>query len=136
MKKNYTTGFTLLEVMITIGIIGILSVIAYGAYSQNVIAAKRTDARSSLQTISTTLEKCKSLYGSYNSANCSIANGSTQASTEGYYDIKVESAASTFSLTAKPSSGSSQANDTDCTSLILNNLGQQSGTGADSTQCW
>ena len=136
MIRSNNTGFTLIEAMIVVAIIGIVSAIAYNSYSSNIIASKRTDARASLQTMATSLEKCKTLYGSYNSANCSIANGSSTASTEGYYDIKVVSASSTFTLTASPSSGSPQAKDTDCTSLILNNLGQQTGTGANSTQCW
>lgn len=136
MNRSNSAGFTLIEVMIVVAIMGIISVIAYGAYSDNIIASKRTDARASLQGIAISLEKCKTLYGSYNSPNCSIANGSSNASTEGLYDIRVVSASSTFTLTAAPSTGSPQANDSDCTSLILNNLGQQSGTGADSTQCW
>ena len=136
MKDRTEKGFTLIELMMALGIMGILAVVAAGYFGDSAVSAKRTDARAGLQTTAITLEKCKSLYGSYNSANCSITNGSSVPSRDGLYSIAVTSAASTFTLTATPSSGSSQNNDSNCTSLILNNLGKQSGTGSDPTTCW
>ncbi len=135
-QKALHSGFTLIELMMVIGIVAILAIVAAGFYGDNVIAAKRSDGRRGLQDTATSLEKCKSLYGTYNSANCAIADGSTVPSPEGLYDIAVTTAASTFSLTATPSAGSSQNADTDCTSMTLDNLGQRGGTGADASVCW
>lgn len=134
--KTQQVGFSLIELLIAIVIIGILATLAITSYSSFVISSKRTDARSFLQNTASTLEKCKSMYGSYNSANCSISNGASITTTEGLYSVAVTSAASTFSLTASPVTGKSQANDTVCTSLSLNNLGQQTGQGSDSSECW
>lgn len=133
-KKQY--GFTLMELMITIAIVGIISSIAVGTYTSYIMSSKRTDGRAALQLSASTLEKCRAMYGVYNSANCSILNGATILSTEGLYDIKVVSAASSYTLTASPSSGSSQAKDSLCTSIILNHLGQQTGTPASTNDCW
>jgi type IV pilus assembly protein PilE len=130
------SGFTLIELMFVVAVVAILSAMAYGAYSENVISSKRTDGRLSLQRIATTLDKCKNFYGSYNSANCSIANASTVPSIDGYYDIQVTSAASTFTLKAVPAAGSPQAKDTYCTSMSLDNLGLRTGTGSDPGDCW
>ncbi len=135
-NSKHNLGFTLIELMIVVGIVAIIALLASSYYGDNVISAKRSDARRGLQNIATSLEKCKSLYGSYNSANCAITNGASIVSPEGLYSISVNSAASTFSLTATPVAGSSQSGDTDCTSLTLNNLGQRGGTGANSSVCW
>jgi len=135
-KPTANSGFTLIELMMVIGIVAIIAVVAASYYGDNVIAAKRSDGRRGLQDTATLLEKCKSLYGNYNSPNCSISNGDTVNSPEGLYDIAVTSAASTFQLTATPAAGSSQTNDSDCTSITLNNLGQRGGTGANSSVCW
>jgi len=135
-KKQQQLGFTLMELMITIVIIGILSSIAVSTYTSYAVASKRTDGRVALQLYATTLEKCRAMYGVYNSANCSISNGDSVDSSEDLYTIKVVSSASSFTLTASPSSGSSQTSDTVCTSIILNNLGQKTGTGSDASECW
>ncbi len=96
-------------------------------YGDNVISAKRTDGRNTLLDNVTRLEKCKSIYGSYNNAACVInAN-----SADGCYTVAVVSDATSFTLTATP--GGAQANDADCTKIALDHLGTRNGTG---TECW
>ena len=136
MNKPAQWGFTLVELLIVVSIIAILSYFAVGGYGQGAIKANRTDARSTLLRTAATLEKCRAVYGTYNNENCSVDNGDTIDSPEGLYRISVNSAARTFSLTANPVSGQAQAKDDDCTSLVLNNLGEQTATGSDTSQCW
>jgi len=131
MKKN--EGFTLIELAIVVAIIGILSSFAFGFFGDNVIASNRTEGRAALQTASATLEKCRSLYGSYNHANCSYADFNSE---NNYYAISAARTATTFTLTATPVTGQPQANDTYCTSLTLTNTSVKSGTGSDITECW
>jgi len=134
--KNKQTGFTLLELMITVGIIAIIASVAISNFGQNAIVANRTDGRATLLETANVLEKCKAIYGTYTN-NCSITASSTVTSKEGLYSIRASTLASnSFELTASPVSGRSQASDTDCTSIILNNLGEQTGTGANSSECW
>jgi type IV pilus assembly protein PilE len=134
MKK--LSGFTLIELMIVVLVVAILGALATSYYGDSVIKSKRTDGRSTLLDTASRLEKCKAVYGAYNNANCSVSNGDSIDSKEGLYSINVTSTATTFNLTANPVAGQSQANDTKCTSITLDNLGQQSGTGAEPASCW
>jgi type IV pilus assembly protein PilE len=134
MSKRRQQGFTLIELMMVIGIVAIIAILAVSSYGDNVIAAKRSDGRRALQDTAARLEKCKSMYGSYNSNNCSVKF--PVASPEGLYSITARVNNTSFQLTATPAAGSSQNNDTDCTSMTLNHLGQKGGTGAAPNVCW
>ncbi len=133
MNKKFHPGFTLIEVMIVAAIVAILASLAMSYYGDNVISARRTDGRSALLNNAARLEKCKATYGSYNHGNCpALVN-----SADGYYNIteNVATTATTFNLVATPTG--SQASDADCATIILDNLGQQTGTGANwATECW
>ena len=133
MRKS--AGFSLVELLLVVALIGILSAVAVNLFSERAVAANRTEGRAALQTAAGTLEKCKSLYGSYNHVNCNYADFRTDS---GYYDITVAipGAGTSFVLTATPVAGASQARDGDCTSMTLTNTGIQGGTGADITECW
>ena len=135
MRRNKNSGFSLVELLIGIAVVGILSAVAANMYSQNVIESNRTEARSALQQAAGTLEKCRSLYGSYTNANCNYADFTTES---GFYDITEDGSLTdtTFTLTARPAAGSRQTGDNDCTSLTLTNTGVKNGTGNDPTECW
>ncbi len=128
-------GFSLIELMIVVAILGIVVMISAGFFGDNVVTANRTEARSALSSTSGSLEKCRSLYGSYNHANCNVV---LPFDTENnYYRVSATAmAATTFTLTATPIAGGPQAGDTDCTTLTLTNTGVKAGTGADVTECW
>ncbi len=132
---NQSKGFTLIELMIVVAIVGILASIAFGFYGDNVIASNRSEGRVSLSAAAGSLEKCKSLYGAYNSLNCSLVLPFD--SENDYYQIQGTSVTTAaFTLTATPKAGEPQVNDTDCTTLTLTNAGVKAGTGADPTTCW
>ena len=63
--KNKLRGFTLIEMMITIGIIAILASIAYPSYIGNVKKSRRVEAQTALQQIATMEEQLFSETGSY-----------------------------------------------------------------------
>jgi len=135
MRYKQSKGFTLIELMIVVAIIGILTSVAMGFFGDNVIRSNRSEGRAELTAIAASLEKCKSLYGGYNAGGCNVA--ATIISDTNYYSIDTTTrAATTFTLTATPVAGQPQANDADCTSLTLTNTGGKGGTGANPADCW
>ena len=131
MRKS--AGFSLIELLIVVLIIGILSSVAFGMYRDNVIASNRTEGRAALQTAAGTLEKCRSLYGTYNNVSCNYADFTSESNL---YKIAAAVTGSTFTLTATPVAGGPQASDSACTTLTLSNTGIKGGTGADPAECW
>lgn len=108
-------GFTLIELMIVIAVVGILASIAYPSYQDYIRRARRIEAQSVLLDIQLLQEKYRVNHISYGS----LADLGTFSSD--YYTFAISgniSSAYTISATAK--SGTSQASDTGCTSMSLN----------------
>jgi len=130
---KYSKGFTLIELMIVVAIVGILSAVALGWYGDNVIAANRSEGRATLTQVAASLEKCKSLFGAYNAADCNVANPVMSESNLYSIDTTTDRTATTFTLTASPAGR--QLADTDCTSMTLTNTGIKGGVPAVN-ECW
>ena len=65
-------GFTLIEMMIVVAIIGVLAAIAYPSYQQYVIKTKRTDMMTEMQNIASEIESRKLALGSYNAISAGV----------------------------------------------------------------
>ncbi len=125
MTKHYSTGFSLIELMIGVVIVGILASIATSYYGQSVISTKCTEGRSALLERSASLEKCKAIYGAYNN-NCNIDTGATSG---GNFSIGLVRDATTFTLTATGTGQMASAENTICKTITLNHLSVQGGSG-------
>ena len=139
-------GFTLIELMVTVAIIGILAAIAYPSYTQYVQRANRAEARSMLLENAQFLERNFTTANRYDqdSAGTAINNASLPRQTSptngpARYDITVSSTANTFTLSATPTPGGTMATDT-CTTYTLDNTGIQGAagqtTGSVVAGCW
>ena len=65
-------GFTLIEMMIVVAIIGVLAAIAYPSYQRYVIKTKRTDMMSEMQNIASEIESRKLAQGSYSAISAGV----------------------------------------------------------------
>ncbi|WP_444985256.1 type IV pilin protein [Halomonas mongoliensis] len=83
-----SAGFTLIELMIAVAIIGILASIAYPSYQRYVERALRADAHAGLMEAAGIMERCYTQFNRYNDSECSLV-GSNILSPDGEYTITV-----------------------------------------------
>lgn len=133
MRHEKTNGFSIIELLIVLIIIGILTAMLTPAYRSYVLKSNRGDAIKSLMALQIAQEK----YRVNNTAYGTLANVWTGSSSiEGYYTMTVPSNTSTsYTLTA--TAAGTQTSDTSCTSFTLtyatNTMTQSS---ASNTNCW
>jgi type IV pilus assembly protein PilE len=130
-------GFSLIELMIAVVIIGILASIAYPSFQEQVRKSRRADGKAMLMEKAQQLERCYTRFASYtgNDAACNIVLPDN-SSEEHYVIAEVARNGSSFTLSATPQGD--QANDAKCGVLRLTSAGVQGSLGADSdtNDCW
>lgn len=125
-------GFTLVELMIVMAVIGILAAIGYPAYQNYVIRAKRADGKAALLAVQLAEEKWRANHTSYTTALDSTGLNIGTSSPNGHYTISVSST-NGYTVTAAPSGFS----DAKCGNLGINQAGTKTVTGSDSVaNCW
>lgn len=147
-KRLY--GFTLIELMMTVAIIGILASIAYPSYLDSVRKGRRADAKAVLLQAAQWMERFATVNNRYdqdlagtsvNDATQFLASGLTQAPIDGatkYYNVTLAAVAQTsFTLNAAPIAGTDQVYDK-CQTLTLDSTGVKGVIGSTRTadECW
>lgn len=132
---NRSKGFTLIELMVVVAIIGIVAAIAAPSYDAYLRKSKRADAKVVLNTIADRQER---LYLQANTYADNLAALNVSAtSDEGYYSLRIDAGdASGFKATATAIAG--QLSDTQCKSLSIDSIGAKTSNGGvdDANNCW
>lgn len=139
MKK--TAGFTLIELMVAVIIVGILATIAYPSYMDSIRKSRRADAKAALSNAAQALERHFTEKNTYLNASLGDSTGSIfpdhtpvdRDHNSAYYILSITNqGADTYSLNATPTGA--MASDS-CGVLTLDHLGQK-GSALPITQCW
>ncbi len=135
-----TRGFTLVELMIVVVVIAILVAIGYPTYLDQVRKARRSDATTALMQVAQRLERCYTDRNKYNDTSSGGCPSGSIDSPEGYYSVAITASTNTYTLTATPKAGTTQAGDSTCASFTLDQAGtrgaKDSGGNDTTSTCW
>ncbi|RVU41767.1 type IV pilin protein [Rheinheimera riviphila] len=134
-------GFSLMELMVAVTIIGIIVAVALPSYNSHMLNTRRTTATSCVVELAQFMERVYTTSMDY-SKNAGVATvlppSSCRNDLADFYTLSLVATAQTFTLTATPIGV--QAKDTSCGILTLDHAGARtaagSGTAAKVRECW
>ncbi|AKH68975.1 prepilin-type N-terminal cleavage/methylation domain-containing protein [Spongiibacter sp. IMCC21906] len=145
-RQDRIQGFTLMELMISVAIVGLLAGIAYPSYLSQVAKARRSEATSALMSGAQALERYYSTNGRYTTT----AGGSTLPAVfptkvpdngAAYYTIAATGTPAANSFTLRATRSGSMAGD-DCGDFTIDETGglalasKPSGSTKTLSDCW
>lgn len=129
MNRSNLKGFTLIEMMIVVAIVGILAAVAIPSYRSHIVKAARVEAQTELLELAALQEKiflnsnsyAFSVTAAYNGTSAGGLGRTSGQTKDGRYDLllvdgctslaALSTAATNFVLVARPVTGGSQEGD-------------------------
>jgi type IV pilus assembly protein PilE len=136
MPLKRARGFTLIELMVTVAIMGILVAVGFPSYQQHMAKGRRADGRAALVELAQRMERYYTERSTYATATLGGAGIYPSTSPQGHYTLAITAkTATTFTVQATPTG--TQLNDA-CGSLIYNHMGDKSVSGGtmSAAACW
>ena len=146
LARSRSSGFTLIELMIAVAVVGILLAVALPSFMDSIRKGRRSEAFTALSAIQQSQERWRSNRAAYTTTLADLGVTSSVSTPGGYYTLSIDSASPTAYVLTAVGSGS-QLNDGPCANLSLElNAGairyaSCTGTGcaftyAASDRCW
>lgn len=132
-------GFTLIELMIVVAVVGILAAIAYPSYQEQIRKGRRADAMAQLVTLAQAYERYYTSNNTYAGFWNTVPTAERNSPTAGtaYYALDSVETRTSFTITATRESAGNQNLDR-CGNLTINQAGTK-GTllaTASLNECW
>lgn len=139
MRHQNNKGFTLIELMIVVAIVGILTAIAIPSYREYIRRGHRADARAGLLQAAQWLERASTATGVYPTTIPASMTWFADPAKRYLISIGGPATTSSFTLTATPKVGTAQVGDK-CGNLTLNQAGARNMVSTpaaiDVAECW
>ena len=142
MRRSNLQGFTLIEILIVIAIMGLLVSIALPAYQNSVLRSGRAEAKSELLQVASDQERYFSNFNTYvddaTPLITPVVADRDRTTQNGLYAISVAACgggAITNCFVATATAQGDQSGDS-CTTLTVTNTGARGATGDTAAECW
>lgn len=116
-------GFTLVELVVVVALVGLMATLALPAYTQHLAASRRADAVAALLQLQMAQERHHQHHGVYAGDRQALRGAGTVVSAQGFYDITLaplpEATGQGYVAEAVPRAGGPQQRDSACPRLTL-----------------
>lgn len=134
-------GFTLMEMMVTVAIIGIIAAIAFPSYNSHLITTRRTAATACLTEMAQFMERLYTSSMNYSKdmddADTVLPNSNCRNDLADFYTLSLDADVQTFTISATPAT---QYPDEKCGILTIDQAGGRTANGSGEVEivraCW
>ena len=141
LRARFAHGFTLIELMIAVVVIGVLTGIAVANYSSSLSKSRRADAKNALLDLAARQERFYTTNNAYTNAAANLGYAALPVAVTGgsgttAYNLSITASTAT-TFTAQATRTGPQAND-GCGDYTINERGVQANVNNSMTsaQCW